>query len=153
MNRVSRLAFALGLSVASATVAAASAQQLPASPLRATLVIPDRTLLPGVPFDMWIDVHNPSAATISAGLFPTLLVDAGCESFELDSRCEVEVLPAGAGVLTLAPGQHTILTLPVWGVRGPVFFNDPRLSPPGNYELALRFDSEAGMASEANGLR
>src|SRR5258707_1262941 len=45
-----------------------------ASPIEATLVIPDGKLLPGVPFEMWIDVRNPTDSPVGVGLCSSLLV-------------------------------------------------------------------------------
>jgi hypothetical protein len=36
---------------------------LAGQPIEATLVVPDARLLPGVPFDFWVELHNPSETT------------------------------------------------------------------------------------------
>jgi len=40
------------------------------SPIEAKLVIPDTQVLPGVPFDMWIELRSSSDAEVTVGLFP-----------------------------------------------------------------------------------
>ena len=37
------------------------------SPIRARLVVPDSEVLPGVPFEMWIEVRNPSDTAVTLG--------------------------------------------------------------------------------------
>ncbi len=44
------------------------------SSVQARLIVPDTRVLPGVPFDMWIEVQNPADTVVSVGLFPHLLV-------------------------------------------------------------------------------
>ena len=44
------------------------------SPARATVVVPDTKVLPGVPFEMWVDVQNPADGAVGVGLRPTLIV-------------------------------------------------------------------------------
>jgi hypothetical protein len=137
------IALMLGLS-------SAFAQQ--ASPIEAKLVVPDTQVLPGVPFDMWIELRNASDAEVTVGLFPRLLVrnDRG-ESFEIASNPDdYPVLLRrsrhdGEGPLTevtLKRNEKATLTLPVAdGLRGAQFFRDHRLSPPGRYTLAVRLET------------
>ena len=49
----------IALSVLLAQLAVA---QRPPSPVQGTLAIPDTKVLPGVPFDMWIELRNTSDA-------------------------------------------------------------------------------------------
>jgi len=136
----------------------AAGQQV--SPVQAKLVIPDAKVLPGVPFDMWIEVRNPSDATITIGLFPRLAVraDRGA-AFEVTSGAsDFPVLLRGSksagepviDYLTLAPGEKKTLTLPIREeLQGAQFFRDYRLSPPGRYTLAMRLDAfPLGIMSE-----
>jgi hypothetical protein len=136
----------------------ASAQQV--SPVQASLVIPDAKLLPGVPFDMWIDVRNPSDSAVTVGLFPRLSVRTdGGVSFEI--RPQPDDFPvllrgsraAGSPIiryLTLAPGGKQTLTLPIeeW-LAGTQFLRDARLSPPGHYTLSIRLDAFPGVTDPA----
>lgn len=43
------------------------------SPVTGRLVIPDPRILPGVPFDMWVELRNSSDAPVTVGLSPTLV--------------------------------------------------------------------------------
>jgi len=124
----------------------ATAQQV--SPIKATLVIPDAKLLPGVPFDMWIDVANPTDTEVTIGLFPTLVGQRDGERFE--------IVPAWGAVpdlfpdpcvpqhhdsheyLQLAPGEKQ--TLLVRGAR-PFFTDVYALMPPGHYTISFRIDA------------
>ena len=144
MNRVA------GMALLSMLLAGAAHGQQ-SSPLEATLIIPDTEVLPGVPFEMWIEIRNPSETDVTVGLFPRLLVrPQGGESFEISPRTDdYPVLLKGAPrdgepiieYLTLAPGDSKTLTLPVRdSLRGAQFFADYRLSPPGRYALAVRLD-------------
>ncbi|MCM2317377.1 MAG: hypothetical protein NDJ92_19690 [Thermoanaerobaculia bacterium] len=140
----------VGCVVALAVQDASAQGQL--SPVRATLTVPDDGLLPGVPFDMWIDVHNPSDTTVTIGLFPYLVVttDRG-EAFTVRPSDPPELLPRPEGssylgmdrLLELPPGARQTLTVPIG--RGPVgFFGDERLSPPGGYTISIRLDAFPG---------
>ncbi len=134
-------------------VAAASAQQI--SPVSATLTLPDTKLLPGVPFDMWIEVANSSDVAVTIGLFPTLVVQADGKKFEIaPPRNEVPALMppddyTGTGAeyeyVTLAAHEKRTLTLPVFSEHffgySPFFSSDSRLMPPGHYTLAIRLDA------------
>jgi hypothetical protein len=122
------------------------------SPLEAKLVVPDTRVLPGVPFEMWIELQNSSDAEVSVGLFPRLLVrnDRG-ESFEIASdAADFPILLKrssrdGEGPLTqvsLKRNEKATLTLPLGdGLRGAQFFRDYRLSPPGRYTIAVRLET------------
>lgn len=127
--------------------------RLPAqtSPVTARLVVPDARVLPGVPFDMWVELRNPSDAAITVGLYPTLIAHvAGRDDFEITPQAgDIPVLLArphtlGAGLqfVKISPGGSQTLTLPVaYGLAPGPFFRDYRVSPPGEYRLALRLDA------------
>jgi len=128
----------------------ALAQQF--SPVDARLVIPDLKVLPGVPFDMWIDVRNRSDATVSVGLFPYLVArgERGDAFLIAPDRGSYPVLlaaPSSEGgnpisYLELAPGEQRTLTLPIREyLRGAEFFDDWRISPPGQYTFSIRLES------------
>lgn len=135
----------------------AAAQQV--SPVRGTLVIPDAKVLPGVPFDMWIELRNTSDTSVTVGLFPHLIVrsDYG-EPFEIRSTAfDSPVLLAGARtdgahpqrVVTLFPRGRVVLTLPADdALSGNVFFRHARLSPPGHYTVSIRLDFPPGIDAE-----
>src|SRR5262249_7865699 len=121
------------------------------SPIQATLIIPDTKVLPGVPFDMWINLRNPSDSSVTLGLFPQLIVHSDRSSdFVINPQAsDFPVLLHGARsegspvirYVTLAPGAKQTLTLPIGdGMSDSQFFNDARLSPPGHYTLVIRLD-------------
>jgi len=132
-----------------------SAQSAPISPVTANLTIPDTKLLPGVPFDMWIDVANTSDTTVGMGLCADMLVrrDDG-ESLTIvplpqhGGRPNYPVLLpeydlSGPSVryLELRPHQRQTLTIPMLPTQpGASYFYDPRLSKPGRYVISLRLD-------------
>ena len=137
--------FALGLAVTLLLTVAAGAQQ--SSPVKATLVIPDTKLLPGVPFDMWIDVINTSDTAVTIGLYPVLVVQQNGETFEIaPPLCDVPVLlpPVHQAreeyqYLQLAPGEKKTLIPPV--EQAPYFITDYRIMPPGHYMISFRIDA------------
>src|SRR6266853_6457172 len=84
------------------------------SPVEAKLVIPDTKTLPGVPFDLWIEVRNQSDASVAVGLFPRLIVrpEHG-DVFEITpERNDVPNLLGGseASYLVISPGITQVLT-------------------------------------------
>lgn len=123
------------------------------SPIEATLVIPDNNLLPGVPFDMWIEVRNPSDSTVGLGLCGDMLVTPeGREPFEItfgggEGRPAYPVLLPddewrGGRVryLPMKPRSTVTLTMPVRYRLGADYFIDHRLSAPGRYRISFRLD-------------
>ena len=119
------------------------------SPVQATLVIPDTKILPGVPFDMWINVVNPSDASVGVGLCPSLVVKRdGGESFSVaGKRYEHydELLSDGQNqqisYVVLKPHEERTLTLPIkFELTGPAFLDDDRVLGPGKYVLAVRLN-------------
>ena len=124
---------------------------LAASPLQAKLVVPDTKVLPGVPFEMWIEAHNPSDASVVLGLCADMIVrPEGAQpytitftNFEGDNHPDLLPEPewrggSGAEVL-LRPRQSQTLTLPLLPqLQGPAYFKDVRLSKPGRYTISLR---------------
>lgn len=133
--------------IASTLATAAYAQS--SSPIVARLTVPDTEVLPGVPFDMWVELTNPSDSRVSFFSGAQLVVRVvGGETFEAlrgdrpilldDTGMETE---KGEAFVTLEPGETRIAAFPIGpGLRGAGFFDDDRLSPPGRYELAVRFD-------------
>jgi len=122
------------------------------SSVQARLIVPDTRVLPGVPFDMWIEVQNPADTVVSVGLFPHLLVSIeGRDPFVITPQDDdypilLKSSPSQGGqpieYLTLAPGEKRVLTLPIRrSLIGAQFFADYRLSPPGRYTLAVRLDA------------
>jgi len=131
----------------------------PASPIQAKLVVPDTKILPGVPFEMWIDVRNPSDASVCLGLAGDLIVEPeGKEPFTItrggadDGQLQYPtLLPErdvdGSAVwnLVLRPHESQTLTLPILrDLEGPNYFADERLSKPGRYTISMRLDYRFG---------
>jgi hypothetical protein len=151
MNLLNRIAFLVtALTIGAAPLASAQGRPspiAPTSPIDAKLVIPDTKVLPGVPFEMWIEVRNPSDATVVLGLCADMIVrPEGVEPFTISSFGEEErpayptLLPErswnGAAVrnLLMRPHQTQTLTLPILPeLDGPLYFEDERLSKPGRY--------------------
>src|SRR5581483_9646523 len=120
------------------------------SPVTGRLVIPDQRVLPGVPFDMWVELRNPSDASVTVGLYPTLLAHiTGGADFQITPApddapallSQPNTLLAPLQFVTMRPHGTQTLTLPVaFGLVPGPFFRDYRLSPPGEYHLSLRLD-------------
>ncbi|HEY2325518.1 MAG TPA: hypothetical protein VGJ82_21860 [Thermoanaerobaculia bacterium] len=119
------------------------------SPIQATLVVPDTKVLPGVPFEMWVTVVNPSDASVGVGLCPSLLVKRdGGESFSVAGKRNGrydEILSDAqnqrVSYVVLRPHEQRTLTLPIQSeLIGASFFDDNRLLGPGTYALSLRLD-------------
>lgn len=120
------------------------------SPVNATLVVPDSTLLPGVPFDMWVTVSNASDASVGVGLCGDMIVRReGGDTFVIGFGSEHGKYPTllpertwhggRETYIVLRPHETKTLTIPVYpGLEGPAYFNDARLSPPGRYAMAMR---------------
>jgi hypothetical protein len=156
LNPSRRAAFTVAVLVALGATTMALSQDrsaiAPASPVEAKLVIPDTKLLPGVPFEMWVELRNSSDGTVGVGLCADMLVrPEGSEPFTIsfgraDGPPYPTLLPDANGwgkvtYLRLRPRQAEILTLPVEArLDGPAYFRDHRLSAPGRYEIALRLD-------------
>jgi hypothetical protein len=157
MNLLRHSAFLFAaLTIGTAPLASAQGRPSPiesTSPVEAKLVIPDTKVLPGVPFEMWIEVRNPSDATVGLGLCADMLVrPEGGEPFTISFGGEERpgyptLLPQrswNGGVvyyLLMRPRNSATLTLPILpDLGGPAYFDDERLSGPGRYGISLRLD-------------
>ncbi len=117
-----------------ACVASAASAQPAVSPVQGKLVIPDAKVLPGVPFDMWVELRNASDGSVGVGLCPRLLVrTAKGTAFEVGHA-------HGGPYLVMAPGETKTLPYPIGSELGAYFFSDSRLSPPGQYTISMRMD-------------
>jgi hypothetical protein len=119
-----------------------------ASPVHATLVLPDRRTLPGVPFEGWIDLENVSAATVAVGLAPHLRVASSTGGFvEGPETNDFLVGPKAWGDLPayyiqLSSGERRTITLPIGEMlTSSEVFADQRISTPGAYTISLRLDA------------
>jgi hypothetical protein len=130
------------------------------SQVQATLVIPDTKLLPGVPFEMWIELYNPSGDTVTVGMASRALVEAeGGVSFVIDPAVSHEKYPLllttadgeRVAYADLAPHEKRILTLPVdLRLDSCVFAEDVRISAPGRYRISVILDKFAGTESPSS---
>lgn len=132
--------------------------QRPAPGIDAKLIIPDTTTLPGVPFDMWIDVQNRSDVTITIGLRASFLIrtqdGSTIEIGPAEGIPTLTLLRDADGVaipyLDLAPGAKQTLPIPIErDLEGPLPFWDARLSPPGRYGIGVRLDRWPNMPAPA----
>jgi len=148
MKRIAQLLIALTFTLAARGQVASSI-----SPVQATLTIPDTKLLPGVPFDLWIDLRNTSNVSVGVGLCGDMVVrPQGGEPFTLVERGQEwpqypTLLPAdmwnGTAIryLVLKPHGTAQLTLPIlWDLAGPGYFYDDSLSKPGTYGISMRLN-------------
>lgn len=118
------------------------------SPVTAKLVIPETKLLPGVPFDAWVELENRSGATLAVGLYPSLRA-ATAEGFSFEFHPEtpdvlIEDRVTGQAVLylELPAGAHETIALPLGDLLGGAsVFNHERITAPGRYSIALRLDA------------
>lgn len=147
--RISCLAFFV-LSASAHVWAQGNSPIAPMSPVSARLTIPDTKLLPGVPFDMWIDIENKSDATVGVGLCADMLVrPSGGSAFIItrggEGRPRYPVLlwesrVGGRSVpyLLMKPHSNRRVTLPIKDyLTGPNYFDDDRISGPGSYGISL----------------
>lgn len=147
--KIAAAAFALALVVATGLFAQTS-------PISATLVIPETRLLPGVPFEAWVELENRSGATLAVGSLVSLRATTEDGTFELrPERRDLLLINRQTGMpvryIELASGARETIILPVGNfLIGAEVFNDPRISEPGRYRLALRLDAwqNVGLADE-----
>lgn len=116
--------------------------------VQATLIIPDRKVLPGVPFDMWINVVNPTDASVGVGLCPSFIVKRNGESYTIAGKRNghfdallSDTKNPRIPYLVLKPREQRTLTLPIRpDLIGASLFDDDRFLGPGNYVLSVRLD-------------
>lgn len=118
-----------------------------AANVKATLVVPETHLLPGVPFEAWVELENESTETIAVGLSPYLLArDATGTPFEARNVKDDLLLANEDGTATfyleLRAHERRTLPMPIRGLlRGPFVFDDSRIWNSGTYTIALRLDA------------
>lgn len=124
------------------------------SPIRATLVVPDRDLLPGVPFDLWIDMENPTDSRVTVGLDPVLHVRTeDGDEFDVDPERSPVLMDDGEGnviqELTLSPREKRTIALPIEVyMNGSALTGDRRLTAPGTYRLSISLNPFSERESE-----
>ncbi len=117
------------------------------SPVSATLVIPETTLLPGVPFEAWVELENRSAAALAVGLYTSLQATTTDGPIEFQPEApDLLIIDSytqkAVPYLELASGAREIITLPIADLlTGAGVFADARISGPGRYGIALKLDA------------
>ena len=115
-------------------------------PVEATLVVPDARILPGVPFDFWIEIHNRTEDVRRVSIcdpFQVRLV-AGEPISWTETPGQTE--PRGpfywshGGEAVVGPGQTRFLAVPAFsGLMARDFFRERLFSAPGRrFAIALR---------------
>ena len=118
---------------------------LAGEPIEAILVVPDRRILPGVPFDFWVELHNRSESIRSVRVcapFQTRLVSGEPVQWTetRDQRTpHSDFSWSHGGEAVVGPGETAILAIPAFGGwTSGGFFRDRRLSAPGRqFAIAL----------------
>lgn len=118
---------------------------LAGEPMEATLVVPDVRILPGVPFDFWVELHNGSDSArriVVCEPFRMRLVSG--EPFQWTETREQMEPPRQfywihGGEAFVRPGETKILAIPAYdGLFSSGFFRDRRFSAPGRrFAIAL----------------
>jgi len=134
----------LRVALATALMMVCGAALLAGEPMEAILVIPDVRLLPGVPFDFWIELHNRSdnARRISVcNPFQMRLVSG--EPLYWTETSE-QMKPRGqfywshGGEAIVGPGETKVLAIPAYsGLMSGGFFQERLLSLPGRRFIVL----------------
>jgi hypothetical protein len=101
--------------------AIAQISQARTSPIEARLVVPYTRLLPGVPFEMWVDLYNASENTVHVALDGPLRITVvggidfecrgGCQKW-LNNQNRSEGWARSVGAV-LAPGERRTIALPI----------------------------------------
>jgi hypothetical protein len=128
----------LRVAVAAAMLVACGHAVVASERVQATLVLPDVRILPGVPFDFWVELHNRSDSMLRVSI---------CDRFDVrfvsgepvpqsktrdDTEPRRELDWAGRGEVALRPGQATILAIPVsTAMTSSGFFRERLFSAPG----------------------
>ena len=121
-------------------------------PMEAILVVPDGRLLPGVPFDFWVELHNRSASARRVNVcapFRMRLVSG--EPIEWTETPEQRTPRADfywshGGEAIVGPGATAVLAIPAAsGLMASGFFRERLLSAPGRrFAIALPLCVGAG---------
>ena len=113
------------------------------SAVRATLVVPHATVLPGVPFDMVVTLKNISDRPVTVGLLAKLVATLPDGSFFLSTEADWLLEPndtSGEPVtsIELAPGE-AVERVANWD-RGsiPSWSHSSSFSGPGDYQVSLQ---------------
>ena len=126
-------------------------------PMEATLVVPDVRMLPGVPFDFWVELHNPSDSLLRVSVcapFQIRLVSG--EPVQWTETAQ-QMKPRGpfywgdTGEAIVGPGETKFLAIPAnSALMSDSFFRERVLSAPGRrFAIALPL-CEQVVASSGN---
>src|SRR5262249_15653685 len=103
-------------------------------PVKVDLVLPNASLLPGVPFDMTIVYRNMTDAPISVGTLARIVVKAGeSEPYKFEHGTHIQTGPSGS-VIELQP-RAVVYGWLTWDEEW--FQNDQAFTVPGEYEISL----------------
>lgn len=110
---------------------------LAGEPMEAILVVPDLRLLPGVPFDFWVELHNRSEnmrrVRVCAPFQMRIVSGEPIEWTEtIDQRTpRNDFYWSHGGEAVVPPGRKAVLAIPAYdGMSAGDFFRDRRLSAP-----------------------
>jgi hypothetical protein len=114
-------------------------------PIEAILVVPDLRILPGVPFDFWVELHNRSEdvrrVSVCAPFQMRLLSGEPIQWTDTrDQRTpRSDFYWSHGGEAVVQPGETAFLAIPAHdGLTAGGFFRDRRLSAPGRrFAIAL----------------
>ena len=136
---IARVAFATALLTVFAD------RLIAAQAVEATLVVPDVRLLPGVPFDFWIELHNRSESVRRVSI---------CKPFQMrltagepvhwtetpgESRTRDQFYWSHGAEAVVGPGETKVLAIPAYsGSMAGAFFRERLFSAPGRrFAIAL----------------
>lgn len=121
-------------------------------PMEAILVVPDLRILPGVPFDFWVELHNRSESMRRVRVcapFEMRLVSGDpiqwTETSDRRTTPRSDFYWSHGGEGVVQPGETTVLAIPASdGWMAGDFFRDRRLSAPGRrFAIALPLCEQA----------
>ena len=129
--------------------------------VEATLVVPDVRILPGVPFDFWVELHNRSDSVRRISV---------CEPFQIRlvsgapiqwTETDEPMKPRGqfywshGGEAIVGPGETKVLAIPAYsGLMAGGFFQERLLSAPGRrFAIALPLCGQAVPSTGATSSR
>jgi hypothetical protein len=116
-------------------------------PMEATLVVPDVRILPGVPFDFWVELHNWSDSARRISICERLQMRLVSREPVTWNETPEQMKPRGqfhwsyGGEVIVGPGETRLLAIPASsGTRSRDFFHERLLSAPGR-RLAIALPS------------
>lgn len=111
---------------------------LAGEPMEAILVVPDLRILPGVPFDFWVELHNRSENMRRVSVCAPFQMRLVSGEPILWTETSDQRTPRNdfywshGGEAVVPPGKKAVLAIPAYdGMIAGDFFRDRRLSAPG----------------------